>query len=89
MLAYVDSYAGLIPCRIVRVDDWADGSCQARVTFTATRGPYERGDTQTFNLRRVVPRTSIKRRKYSTLIMPYSWPEIAAKLGQITNALCA
>lgn len=81
MLAFVDSYAGLVPCRIIKVDDWSDGSCQARVTFTATRGPYKRGETDTFNLRRVVPRTSIMRRKYSTRIRPYSWPEIMAQLA--------
>lgn len=79
MLAYVDSFAGLVPCRIITVDDWANGSSEARVTFTATRGPYKQGDVQSFVLRRVVPRSSILRRKYSTKILPYSWAAIVAQ----------
>lgn len=79
MLAYVDSFSGLVPCRIITVDDWKDSSSEARVTFTATRGPYKQGEESTFLLRRVVPRSAIVRRKYSTRILPYSWDSILAE----------
>ena len=78
MLAYLDSFAGLVPCRIVAVGVWRDGSSQARVQYTATRGAYRRGDFGTHVLRHVVPRTAIRRRKYSTRIAAYSWPLILA-----------
>lgn len=43
MLAYHDTFAGLVPCRILAVGDWNDGSSSARVQYTATRGAYVRG----------------------------------------------
>jgi hypothetical protein len=75
-LAYLDSFAGLVPCRILAVGDWGDGSSQARIQFTATRGPYQKGVISTHVLRRVVPRSAIYRRKHVTLIWPYSWSAI-------------
>ena len=77
-LAYLDSLAGLVPCRILAVGDWSDGASQARIQFTATRGPYQKGRVETHPLRRVVPRNAIYRRKHSTIIWPYSWPAIIA-----------
>lgn len=80
-LAYWDSLSGLVPCRILAVGDWTDGSSQARVKLTGSKGPYKRGELHTLYLRRVVPRTAIRRTKYATYIRPYSWPAINAKPG--------
>lgn len=78
-LAYLDSSAGLVPCRILAVGDWSNGSSEARVQFTATRGPYRKGEISTHVLRHVVPRSAIYRRKYVMLILPYSWSAIIEK----------
>jgi hypothetical protein len=77
-LAYFDSLSGLVPCRILAVGDWSDGASQARIQFTATRGPYQKGRVETHPLRRIVPRDAIRRRKYSKVILPYSWSVINA-----------
>lgn len=75
-LAYFDSFAGLVPCRILAVDDWSDTSSQARVQYTATRGPYKRGEYGTHVLRHVVPRSAVYRSRQACghyRIRPYSW----------------
>jgi hypothetical protein len=73
-LAYFDSFAGLVPCRIVAVGDWNDANSLARVQYTATRGAYKRGEYDTQTLRYIVPRTAVRRRKYGTVIVAYRWP---------------
>jgi hypothetical protein len=80
-LAYLDSFSGLVPCRVVAVGDWSDPGSEARIQFTATRGPWKRGEFETFPLRRVVPRSAVRRRKYSTSIMPYSWVDRGVRKG--------
>jgi hypothetical protein len=81
MLAYFDSFAGLVPCRVIAVGDWSDNSSLANVQFTATRGAYKRGEVLTTRLSRVVPRTAIRRRMGSTTVLPYSWPRIVGKVS--------
>lgn len=79
MLAYLDSFAGLVPCRVCAVGDWSDGSSQARIQYTATRGAYKRGEYGTHVLRHIVPRSSVYRsRQYygQYRIRAYSWPAI-------------
>ncbi len=78
MLAYYDSFAGLVPCRIIQSGNWADGSSSVEVRFTATRGPYREGETEILPLRRVVPRSAVYRTRgrHSAKIMPYSWADI-------------
>lgn len=78
MLAYLDSFSGLVPCRIIAVGDWSDRNSECRVQYTATRGPYKRGQFDTWPLRNVVPRSAIRHRKYNTTIQTYSWPAIIA-----------
>jgi len=73
-LAYLDSFAGMVPCRIVAVGDWNDRYSEARIRFTATRGPYPRGEYDTFPLHRVVPRNAVFRRHGCLMIRRYRWP---------------
>lgn len=67
LLAFMNSHvAGLVPCRIEnlrrvtfdngrRVEYWAD------CIFTATRGPYKRGDREARDLSAFVPRDKVHR----------------------------
>jgi len=73
-LAYVDSFAGLVPCRVVAVGDWNDRYCDTRVQFTATRGAYKRGEFETVPLHTVVPRNAVFRRNGCLIIRRYRWP---------------
>ena len=75
-LAYHDTFAGLVPCRILAVGDWNDGSSAARIQYTAARsnGAYMRGDIYTVALRHLVPRNAIFRRAGCYMIRRYRWP---------------
>jgi hypothetical protein len=73
MKAYFDSFAGLVPCRIVAVGDWNDPSSLARVQYSATRGAYKRGQFETWPLRRLVPRKAVFIRSGQYRIRSYSW----------------
>lgn len=66
MLAYFDSFAGLVPCRILSVTPH-----DVRLVVTASRGAYERGTVVETTWRHAVPRGSVWRRKYKTTILPY------------------
>lgn len=80
MLAYFDSFAGLVPCRIVATGDWQDNSSPMRVQYTATRGPYKRGQCDTWTRGHIVPRDKIRRSKYgSSTILAYDWAKIARR----------
>jgi hypothetical protein len=78
MLAYFDSFAGLVPCRLLAVGDFSDSGSLARIRITAARGPYRRGDLETVSLRRVVPRAAVYRRAGATYIRPHTWPRALA-----------
>ena len=76
-LAYLDSFAGIIPCRIVAVGDWNDSGSEARIQITTNRKGYQRGEVLTVTLRNVVPRNAIKRRNGALMIKRYQWPNAA------------
>jgi hypothetical protein len=70
ILAYLDSFAGLIPCKVI--DVWRlRGIAEARVKLTASRGPYKRGEILIDTVLHVIPRPCVSRRKYSSAILPY------------------
>lgn len=73
LLAYWDSFAGLIPCRVVRAID--PGFLAAIIT--ANRGCYHRGERITQNCRDIWPRDCVrtKRGTYGRkkIIAPYDW----------------
>jgi hypothetical protein len=75
-LAYFDSYkGGLIPCRVV--ESWLDGftgTGKTRVTLTASRGPYKRGETVDVLARNVIPRSALYVRSGQYRIRSYVWP---------------
>ena len=58
-LAYIDSFAGLIPCKVTAVYPSHDIATIVAVRVTAKRGHYQRGDNLMFPHYRIVPRTSI------------------------------
>lgn len=76
-LAFVDSFAGLVPCRVDsiegadRPDNRASTSQRATVTVTADRGPYRVGEKLTDSVLWVIPRGAIVRRKFSSTIGAY------------------
>jgi len=79
MLAYFDSFSGLVPCRILSVDrtpDTMGSSAFVEVQFTAPRGPFRRGEKYTTFLHRVVPRNAIRRTRYHTRIRAHDWNKI-------------
>lgn len=65
-LAYFDTFAGLIPCRVDRIEgtqrpDGIPSSEQtAHFTLTANRGAYKRGEKLSAWVLHVVPRKAIK-----------------------------
>lgn len=65
-LAYLDSFAGLVPCKVESIKRQADGlihTVQATVRFTATRGAYKRGDVHTSSCLWVFPRDAVYRQR--------------------------
>jgi hypothetical protein len=67
-LAYLDSFIGLVPCKVLSVEDRA-----VTLKITATRGPYKRGEVLTRYANSVVPRPAVWRRKHQYAIRPYKW----------------
>lgn len=92
MLAYIDSFAGLIPCRVESIyshcgPSGMTGNKTPRnmyfvVTVTATRGAYKRGDKVNESARWIVPRSAIYRRGYHYKIAAYDWACEASKHWQ-------
>lgn len=75
-LAYLDSFAGMVPVRIVAVGDWSDDESEARYQVTATRGAYRRGEFGTSKLSRLCPRSALYRSRQHSgqfRIRPYKW----------------
>ena len=78
-LAYYDSFAGLIPCKVVRVFiervelSYGNlGSPRAEIVLTAARPGYKRGEAIQAVAHHVVPRRAVRRRNGQFRIMPYS-----------------
>jgi len=91
VLAYLDSFAGLIPCVVTGAR--FDGSAvQFELRFTGRRAnlpeSYRAGQVSSSPAFRVVPRDAIRGRRAMAgpRIMPHAWadsfPELAAMRGQ-------
>jgi len=74
-LAYYDSLtAGLIPCRVEKHVERSDyAGPEVVVKFTASRGPYKRGETVQSLPRYIVPRFAVHTRGGQYRIGAYSW----------------
>lgn len=61
-LAYLDTFAGLVPCKVQRVSRSADyPTMRAHVTLTATRGAYKKGECLEWPAKDCPPRDAIRR----------------------------
>lgn len=82
MLAYIDSFAGLVPCKVLAIETDKDSSpltinyIRVKVTARNNRA-YTHGQIVETTGRAIIPRHAIKRGKYTTQIMPYAWKECA------------
>lgn len=68
--AFLDSYAGLVPCKVLdikRVAGLGGDYTEVRVQITAARGPYRRGESLTAPSSLVVPRKAVRGHK----VWPY------------------
>ena len=76
MLAYYDSFYGLVPVKVKRViKEGARWEIEAIVTANRKWGGYKRGTRIIASQLYIVPRTTIKRTKYNTYILPYDAAE--------------
>ena len=83
MLAYIDSFAGLVPCKALRAETDSHGVTYVDVIVTARNSAtYARGDMLTFTARSIVPRECVTRRRAMSgaRVMPYDWRAIAPYL---------
>lgn len=81
-LAYLDSSFGLVPCRVESVEpmEWPNpyGKTHVRVTVTADRGCYKRGQETTYSEWRVIPRESVINRRSMSgarVVGNWNWTE--------------
>ena len=84
-LAYWDSFVGLIPCRVVRIEkspdpNWRDpfGRDYGVVaTLTADRGPYHRGERIAQSPAHIWPRDYVRSKRgtygQTKIVAPYDW----------------
>lgn len=75
-LAYWDTFAGLVPCRVRHIHAMNGGGTgmAADVTLTADRSPYRRGEIRdNLPVGHVIPRHCVRRlRSRSPYIVPYT-----------------
>lgn len=79
-LAYINSFAGLVACRVIALE-FSENTfrgipiCESvTVKVTARKNRvYRCGDIEEMLPTQIVPRDKIRRRKYSTVILPYQW----------------
>jgi hypothetical protein len=73
--AYLDSFTGLIPCKVLSIvgnsTPFASSTHCVTVEITGNGRAYKKGQQETTNSIRVIPRKAIRRRKYSTTIRLY------------------
>lgn len=67
-LAYIDSFAGLVPCKVIGWDDQ-----ELMVQVTATRETYKRGEELTRSPGFIVPRPAVIRRAHQYRIRSFHW----------------
>ncbi len=82
MLAYIDAFVGIVPCKVISIDsETTNGEYYinyVKVKVTARNNKaYKCGEELTFTGRSIIPRHALKRSKYGFKIMPYSWLETA------------
>lgn len=58
-LAYLDSFAGLVPCRVLSIGPGSLVMQSVRVEITAKHGPYHKGETVETNGLHAVPRKAV------------------------------
>lgn len=74
MLAYIDSFSGLVPCKVLYISEPDEyGGHYIKVKVTASRNGYKRGTVETFTGRIIVPRDAVYLRCHQYRIRPYSW----------------
>jgi hypothetical protein len=84
-LAYIDSFAGLIPCRVLSIETEKESAplsinyIRVKVTARASRA-YEAGQILELTGRAVVPRHAVRRSRGRLIIMPYAWKDCAPEL---------
>ena len=82
--AFWDSFAGLIPCRVVRYDAAIDPNFPACVVaiLTADRGCYRKGTRIAQDCRNIWPRDCVRSKRGTSgqtkIVAPYDW---RARLG--------
>jgi hypothetical protein len=64
-LAYFDSFSGMIPCKVINIDN-----DKITVKLTCKRGAYKRGEILTFNTLHIIPRDSVRKNR---IINNYQW----------------
>jgi hypothetical protein len=76
-LAYLDTFSGLVPCRVVGI--YTSG--RPIIRLTATRGAYRKGEELIPEIpRNVVPRANVRFHKYGARIVGrYHWAEREAR----------
>lgn len=74
--AYVDTFAGMIPCKVLSVrrpvGEVGDRYIEVIVRYTATRGAYRRGEVNTHRAWQVCPRKAVVTRGWQQRIKPYT-----------------
>lgn len=70
-LAYLDTFCGLIPCRVNSIRDTSAGRI-ASVTITGARTGYAKGTTEDRSTLHVIPRRAVVTRSGQYRILPYT-----------------
>ena len=70
--AFYDSFAGLIPAKVIAIEPW-DHGLNVTLKLTATRGAYRRGEEIVTNASRAVPREAVYMKRGMFFIQPYTW----------------
>lgn len=73
-LAYLDSFSGLIPCKVLRL---VHSRC-LEIQITTTRGAYKRGDVLEQSPHSVVPRSAVRLQAHTYRIRPHKWQGTAS-----------
>lgn len=76
--AYLDTFSGLVPCKVLRVFSTSRlplhpiPTTEAEVEVTRTVKGYKLGEKITFSTRYTIPKGSIVTRGYHRRILPYN-----------------
>lgn len=64
-----DSFAGLVPATVVKIDRHVGAFGEAVIRITATRRPYKKGEDEVVGLNHLVRPEEVRRKKYGTSIV--------------------